>query len=395
MQVFKLCLKVIKKNLKPMLIYVLVFITIAVLVTATSTHSKNSSYSDTKADVAFISEENTPLVNGLKQELAKSANFVNVADNANALQDALYFRDVTYIIRIPKGFTDRFMRGENVQIEKTTVPDSVYNTYVDMKINRYLNTAMLYIKNGKDITQEILVNQLKIDLGKTSSVALKAAKSDTGDSRSATTSSITFTTFYFTYMAYVLPAILIFGIAAVMQVFNNKDLSRRSFCSPITARNYNFQFLLANAVFSVLCWLVLIVPCTLFDPKNFFSSTTPLQLLNSFAFLFSASSLSYLIGNLVKNRSAISALSTVCSLGPSFIGGVFIRQVYLNDTVLKIASFTPTYWYVKANEQIGALGSFDYSNLAPAINCMLVEIGFAIAFIALGLVIGKRRRVSD
>lgn len=393
MQVFKLCLKVFKKNLKPMLVYVFVFIAIAVLVTLTTTHSSNTGYSDTKADIAFLSEENTPLVNGLKQELSKSANFVNVQDNTDALQDALYYRDVTYVVRIPKGFTERFMRGENVQIAKTTVPDSIYNTYVDMKINRYLNTAMLYIKNESGITQEELVNRLKTDLNKTVSVNMTAVQQ--GSSGSATNSDISFTTFYFTYMAFVLPAILIFGIAAIMQVFNSKDLSRRSFCSPITARNYNSQFLLANAFFAVVCWAVLIIPCSLFDPKNFFSKTTPFQLLNSFAFLLAAGGLSYLIGNVVKGRSAISALSNVCSLGPSFIGGVFIRQVYLNDTVLKIASFTPTYWYVKANEQIGALTTFNFSNLSPVYNCMLIEIGFAVAFLAVGLVIGKRKRISD
>lgn len=393
MQVFKLCMKVIKKNLTSILIYVFIFLGIAIMFSLFSSQSPQNSYSDVKTPMVFISEENTPLVTGLKQELAKSATFTNVADNTDALQDALYFRDTTYIVRISKGFTDRFMHGENVQIEKTTVPDSIYSTYIDMKIDRYLNTAALYVKSENGITQEKLVSRLKVDLSKTADISLKSVNSQQGNG--STTTSQSFITNYFNYVAYILPAILIFGIAAIMQVFNNRDLSRRSFCSPITTRNYNFQYLLANMCFSIACWAVLVIPCTLFDTKHFFTWNTPFLLLNSFAFVLAASALSYLIGNLVKGRSAVAALSNVCSLGPCFISGVFIPSQYLSDSVLKIASFTPTYWFVKANQQIGALTSFHFANLTPSYNCMLVEVGFAIAFLALGLVIGKRKRISN
>ncbi|MCI1956046.1 MAG: ABC transporter permease [Oscillospiraceae bacterium] len=394
MQVFKLCIKVLEKNKTAMLIYIFIFLVISVMISRLSVSKPQTGYADVKTDIAFLSEENTPLVNGLKQELSKSANFVTVADQTEALQDALYFRDVTYIVRIPKGFTERFLKGENVRIEKTTVPDSVYGAYLDMKINRYLTTAALYAKYGGGMPQKKLVSLLKSDLDQTASVTLKPEKVRSAETVESGGTGTTFTMYYFNYLAYVLPAVLIFGIGAIMQVFNNRDLSLRSFCSPITARNYNFQFLLANIVFCIVCWAILLIPCALLDPKHFFSRATSFLLLNSFAFLLSAGGLSYLIGNLVKNRSAISALSNVCSLGPSFIGGVFIPRLMLSDTVLKIASFTPTYWYVKANEQIEALGTFDFSNLASSYGCMAVEAGFAVAFLALGLTAGKKTRVA-
>ncbi len=187
MQVFNLCMKIIKKNKAAMLVYVFVFLGIAIFIAAVSAKEPvGVMYTASKTDIAFFSEENTPLVAGLKQELSKTANFVDIADNTEALQDALYFREVTYIVRVPKGFTEKFMNGENVSIERTTVPDSVYSTYIDMKINRYLNTASLYVKSEKKITQEQLVNNLKDDMSKTASVTMSTAQKSTDDDNSTT-----------------------------------------------------------------------------------------------------------------------------------------------------------------------------------------------------------------
>ena len=100
MQVFKLCMKIFKRNLPTMMIYVIIFLLIAIGVSFSNQAVSESVYSDEKTDVAFFSSENTPLVKGLKQELAKSVNFVNLPDQTEALQDALYFRKVYCIFRM-------------------------------------------------------------------------------------------------------------------------------------------------------------------------------------------------------------------------------------------------------------------------------------------------------
>ena len=389
MQVFKLCMKIIRKNKISMMVYVFIFLGIAITISlASATHPVDSAYTAEKTSVAFYSEENTPLVAGLKQELSKSADFVNVPNTQEAQQDALYYRDVTYIVRVPKGFTERFLRGEKVNLERTSVPDSVYSAFLDMKINRYLNTAALYVKSEQGITQTELVENLKNDMSKTVSVKLNNQQHKADDTEEP------FTTYYYNYLFYCLTAVLIFGVSVVMEAFNDHDLRSRTFCSPIRPRNYSGQYLLAISVFSVAVWLVLLVPCTMFDPVHFFTRSMPYQLLNSFACLLSVVGISFLAGNLVKGKEAISAVANVCALGPSFISGVFIPQCFLNDTVLKIASFTPAYWYVNANEALGTMKNFNAANLAPIVNDMLMQLLFAAAFVALGLVAGKRRRLA-
>lgn len=384
MQVFKLCMKIIRQNLPSMMIYVVVFLGIAILISTANTRETAGGFSQTKTDIAFFSAENTPLTEGLKKELSKTCNFVAISDETEKLQDALYFRSVTYIIHIPKGFTEGFLRGDDVKISKTIVPDSVSARYTDLAVSQYLNTARLYTKGLNGIPQEELVSRISADLATNTPVELKTNAVKTDQS--------SFSTYYFNYLAYALSAILILGITAIMMVFNNVDLKRRNFCSPVHSGSINLQFILANLVFTFVCWVIMVGACFALYPSLLGTPNALWFLVNSGVFTLCLSNLSYVIGSLMKNRNAISAVCNVVTLGPCFISGVFVPQQFLNDTVLKIASFTPTYWYVKANNQISELTAFNYSTLSPSLFCMVVELAFAAAFLAIALAIGKQRQ---
>ena len=69
MQVFKLCMKIIKKNMSVLLIYVFVFVTFSIIVSLSSgsRNKETDAFTVSKTSIAFLSGENTPLVNGLKE----------------------------------------------------------------------------------------------------------------------------------------------------------------------------------------------------------------------------------------------------------------------------------------------------------------------------------------
>jgi len=386
MQVFKLCLKVLKKNKATMLIYIVVFLVVSLIMSSAMTKDEQADnlFIQKKSNIAFISQENSPLIDGLKNELEKVANFVELPDEKEALQDALYFRSVSYILRIPKGFTESFMKGENVQLEKTTVPDSLSNTYIDLCIDNYLNNARLYVQHVGDISQESLVLHLKSDLSVNTSVELKT-KSDKAQNH-------IYANYFFNYMAYSLLSVLILGMTALMLVFYDNNLRRRNACSPVSARSMNLQFILASLLFTVFTWMIMVIFCLLYNLDNSFNLNTVYFLINSLVFAVCGASISFLIGNLVKSANAISAISNVVTLGLCFISGVFVPVEFLGDSVLRIASFTPTYWFVNANNRIAELTEFNFSNIEPILSCMLIQLGFALAFFVVALVISKRRR---
>jgi len=386
MQVFKLYMKIIRKNIPTMLVYVITFVVVALIMSSSMVkeQKKVASFERTKSKVAFIAEENSPLIDGFREELGKIANYIELPDETEALQDALYFRKVSYILRIPKGFTEGFMKGENVQIEKTVVPDSFSNAYIDLCIDKYLNTARLYINQMKGITQESLVQSLRTDLSESASVEVKTDGDEPADYR--------YGNYFFNYLSYSLFAVIIHGMGVLMLVFNNRDLKRRNTCSPVSISSINLQFLLANLVFTISSWLIMVIFCIMFNFKNSFNMNTLYFVLNAFVFTICCSSVSFLIGNLVRGYEAISAISNVVTIGPCFISGAFVPQELLGESVLRIASFTPTYWYVKANNQIAQLTRFGFSDVQPVLADMAVIIGFALAFFAVSLVVVKKRR---
>ncbi|PKM67652.1 MAG: ABC transporter permease [Firmicutes bacterium HGW-Firmicutes-2] len=386
MPVFKLCLKIFIKKLPIIMIYVSLFLVISLLIAGATKTDREKGFVQTKTNIAIINYDQSPLVTGLINGLKEIAHIVPLEDEPSTLQDALYYRKVTYILRIPEDFTEKFLAGDEVWIEKTGIPNSIDAIYVDLQVNQYLRIAGLY-KSQSHIDSAMIAQHIQKDMENETKVNFSGGEEVQQDQ--------SYAMFYYNYLAYSLFSVLILGISTIILVFKNQDLRRRNACSPISAGSSNFQFILANGVYAVICWAIMVGFCILFDYKNSNTPNTLLFLLNSFVFTLCAVSISFLVGNLVKNQDGISALTNVIALGPSFISGVFVPQEFIGENVLKIASFTPTYWYVKANNTIANLNSFDMDSLRETMGYTGVVLGFAIAFLALALVVGKKKQLSQ
>jgi len=386
MPVFKVCLKIIKKNLPIISMYVVIFLVISFLITSSSVNQQAKGFTPAKAKIAFFNEETTPLVEGFKKELAKTADIVDLPDERDKLQDALFFRSVTYILRIPAGFTEDFLQGRDNPLQKTIVPDSVDNAYVDLAVNQYWKLADLYTRQIPGITQEETVLRVAADMALNTPVRISSPDHQKDISQS-------FIVYYFNFLAYTLTSVLILGISAIMVVFNKKDLIRRITCSPVTSGSIHWQIFLAILVFTGAAWLLMTGACLILSTEDFTSRNTVYFMLNSLVFSLCLASISFLVGHLVKNSNAVNAVANLIALGPAFISGAFVPQELLAAPVLRLASFTPTYWYVQANGKIGSLSDFTWPNLSPILSNMLVIVGFAMAFFAIALVVGKRNRL--
>jgi ABC-2 type transport system permease protein len=387
MQVYKAFFKIIQKNLAQLVIYVVVFLVFAILIANTYENPVNTDFAETKVNIAFLNHDaDSILIEDFKEYISQYANLAITQDDPQKLQDALYFRTVEYIVRIGEGFTENFLNGKEVQIEKAVVAGSTSGVYMDGLINKYFNTANTYVENIADLSVQELVQYVRRDLAQKAEVVLLPGTQNKNMDELAG--------YYFNFIAYSLMAILILGVSAVMIVFNQDDLKRRSLCSPVKIENINFQMILGTLSFAVLSWLVLMVASFIMYKDYMFQESGLLYILNSFVFILPALSISYLIGNTVKSKDAMSAVANVVSLGSCFISGVFVPQEILGDTVLKIASFTPTYWYIKNNNEISRLVSFEFENLTGIFNNMLIMAGFAAAFFAITSVVMKQKRMS-
>lgn len=388
MQVFKLYFKIIKANIKQMSIYLIIFLAISIVFAMSGKPKSEEIFSQTKTKVAFINlDETTVLTEGFKKYLSKNVNFIDIENKQEKLQDALFYRNVEYIITIPKGFTKNFMLGKPLEIEKNVVPDSTTRMYVDMAINKYFNLARVYVNNMPGITEGNLVKEVAKGGVYETPVQLMTF----GDKKQ----NNSFSVIYFNYLAYSLFAILILGVSSILMVFNNKNLQRRNLCSPMKSRNFNFELIMGNLVFALVCYVVLAGFGFIINLENMMSYNGLLLCINALVFTVAALSISYLVGLLIKSRSAQSAVSNALSLGFCFLSGVFVPQELLSDKVLIIASFNPIYWFVKANNAIGALSSFSIDNLSKVLTYMFIELAFALAIFSVALVVSKQKRISN
>ncbi len=385
MQVYKVYFKIIKSNIIQLMIYVFVFLFLAVILSSTYSDPIKTDFTSAKVNIAFINEdEDSILLNNLKDYLESHVNFIALPHNEKSLQDALFFRQIEYIVRIPKGFTKSFLKSEKVSVNITKVPESTSGIYMDTLINKYLNTARIYIESENDMTEKELIENMNTDLSESAEIVMlnSAVENDTYEKCA----------YYYNYLSYSLFAILILGVSAVMMVFHNKDLKKRNNCSPLKLKCMNFQMILGNFSFTMVTWILMIASSFILYGSFMFTSKGLLFIMNSFVFTLPALSISYLIGNLIKSKNAMSAVSNVVSLGTCFISGVFVPQAHLGDTVLKLASFTPTYWYVKTNNAIADSIILNTDTLMPLFYNMLIMVGFAVAVLVVTLVIIKQKR---
>lgn len=387
MIVFKLYFQIIRKYIGVISIYAFVFLAVTIAFATLSPASKMENFTEEKNRVVFINlDEESTLVKGLKDYLGSYSVFLNIKNDNEKLQDALFYKDAEYILKVPAGFTNAFLKGEPAALEKTTVPDSTRSVYTDMLIDSYLNAARLYLDNIPDISQDELVKEVAYDLSieTPTEMTRKDTGRDTGNAMK----------FFFNYLAYYLIGVLVFGGTTIMMVVNKTNIKRRNTCAPVKPSRFNAQILLGNVIYTLVSWAVMMLVCLVLYKGEMFTSNGLLYTVNSFVFAYTALSISFLLGTVIKNKNAQAAICNVLSMGLCFLSGVFVPQNLLSQQVLSVAAFTPTYWFVKANEIVGPLTNFTTENLSPFVNAVLIQLGFAAAMISLSLVIGKRKFVQ-
>jgi ABC-2 type transport system permease protein len=290
------------------------------------------------------------------------------------------------VLRVPDGFSESFLGGSgDVKLQKTVTSMSANNVSLDLLINRYLGIAGLYLQNAPGMSESEIVENVFRDLDVSSSLDFN------NYNRSAERGELSF---YFQFIAYPILAILIMGVTSIMMAFNEKDLSNRNLCAPISKANMNFQLLLGNAVFALAVWAALCVMIFILHGGAKLETGLILLMANALIFTVAGLSIAFLAGKFIKGGGSQAAVTNVVSLGISFISGVFVEQELLGRTVLSIASFTPGYWYIKAVNDIRTTVAFTSQAVAPILYSFLIQLGFAAVFFILALVVTKQRKTS-
>lgn len=390
MPVFKAYLQIIRKNAPLLLMYLGIVAGLAIMMTVFNAQSPQTGFSGSKVRTAVFNDDTaagTLLSAGLVDYLGQTAELVTLADDPQQIRDALFFGEVSYVLRIPAGFSGQLSQSASdtvVNIERQAAPDSTSALYMDMLVNKYLHTVGLFRAGMPEAADEEIARLVRENLALSIPVELSVQNSYRGSYENII--------YYFNYLAYALLSILILGISTCMITFNSLDLKRRNLCSPVSLRSQNLQILAGNLAFSIGSWLVMILVSLVLYRGAMLTWTGFWLALNAFAFMLVGLCLSFLIGYALKSRNAQAAVANVLTLGTSFIAGVFVPQEFLGRSVLAIARLTPTYWFVRANVAIGSLDSFDWMSLGDIRLACVIQLAFAGVFLAIATLLVYRKR---
>jgi len=386
MQVFKTYLKIMKKQAVSIMIYAALFLWLTIMIIF-NIDDGSDQFETSKVKAMVINHDGqSNLLGGFMTYLEQYVTFVEPKEGEEAVKDALYFNEVSYILTIPQGFSESFLEDGTILLQKQTSPNSMEAITVDNAIDNYFNIARVYLHHIPDIDQKQLSTYVTQNLEKETQVTI------TADIKDEVSIANNYNKEYFNYLGYILIASFITVVSLVMFSFHGLDIRRKHSAAPITDRNINVQLILANLIF-VLSYLILyVLSGFLLNRNRILNTNTILFWINAVVFAVVGLSISYLIGISVKSKKAISALSTALSLSLAFLSGMFVPQEYLGEAVLKVASFTPSFWYVKANNTIASLTSFGWSEVSEIVGFMAIQLGYAAAILSVALVVSKRKR---
>jgi ABC-2 type transport system permease protein len=348
---------------------------------------ENTQFETSKVNTMVVNKDgDNEFIDGFLNYLGQYANFVEAKDSDEANKDALFYREVDYVLTIPEGFTESFTTGGKAELMKEAVPDSIGAMSVDTAINNYLNMAKVYLDYSQGITYADLNKFVADNLQEQTKVTINVKERD------SVTFSNGFNMNYYNYLGYILISSFITGVSLVMFSFHGLDIRRRHTASPLSSRNMNLQLILANLIYVFSFLLVFMIAGFILNRDRMVNQNTIMTWLNAIVFTITALSISYLVGIVVKSRKAVNAIATALSLSLAFLSGIFVPQQYLGKAVLKAASFTPTFWYVKANNAIQGITSMRWSEISGIMGYMAIQLGFAAAIFSIALVVSKRKR---
>ncbi|MBQ6180884.1 MAG: ABC transporter permease [Ruminococcus sp.] len=384
MQVFKAFLKVLKSKWLSSLIYVIVFLVIAIPLAKDK--KAVEVFEVTSLKIAVFDKDDTPESRALIELIGKDNKIVEIEEDREKILDSLYSETIGYALIINKGYSEALASGDTEELFGSYhVHDSYSVVYMGQFLNEYVSSVRAYMAGGMEL-QEAVSSTGDVLAEKPEVKMLSDEEEGSGMPQ--------FFGGYFRYLPYIVISAVVNTLCTVLLVMTKKDIRYRTDCSCLSPFSFTVQLYAGSILFVLAQWLVLMgAGVFLF---GMYSGRQWLAVLNSFIFTLLVTSLTIFIASFTPSERVISLMTQILGLGMSFLCGIFVPLSILSDNVIAFSRFLPAYWYVKANELIckdvdftrGGGMTADGGNL---ILYMGIELGFAATFAVLSILVRKLR----
>jgi ABC-2 type transport system permease protein len=154
------------------------------------------------------------------------------------------------------------------------------------------------------------------------------------------------------------------------------------------------QLTLGCVIAALIMWALSFIPAFIIHGNEMLNIINMFRIVNTLGLLSVAVGLAFLLGNVLDNKDMLATAIIIISMGLSFGSGVFVPQEFMSSQILTIARFFPIYWYIRVNELFAGLTVVDSEILRMFWEGLLVQFGFALALIAITLMVIRQKRMK-
>ena len=379
MTVFKTFWKIVNKYKGTIILYTVMLISFGGINLASN--DTTTTFTSTLPNIAIINnDQKSVLTNNLINYLSENSKVVDIENDEEKINDALFYRDVSYVVYIPKNYTNDVLKGMNPTIDIKSTNDYT-SSLEEMMLTDYLNLQNTYLKLTTD--QAKLTNYINDTLKDKSEVVL-TSKFDTN--------TLSKVSRYFNFASYSILAVVIFIITLVLTSFKEKTVNKRIVVSSTNYKKHSGLILKSSLLYALIVWVLFSLLAIILLGKSLLNIRGLLLSLNTLIFTLQALTFALLISSLVNNKDAIGGIVNVVALGSAFLCGAFIPSMYLPEKVVSISHIFPAYYYNNSNDLVTSLEVINLTTLKPFITNIMMMLVFMLVFIVLNNFVIKNRR---
>ena len=204
MTVFKAFWKIVKKYKVTVILYTVMLIIFGGI--SISSGDNGFKYTDSKPRIYVVNNDlNNKLTENFISYLNKNSDLIKIKDNK--VDDAIFYKDIDYVIYIPELYGSNVLNGLNpiLDIKKN---DSYDSTLAQLLVEKYIKVQNVYANMYSD--ENVIVDAINNNLNSSIDVDI---------SSSINISKTSKMTSYFNYASYSILAIIIYIICLNVKSF--------------------------------------------------------------------------------------------------------------------------------------------------------------------------------
>ena len=379
MQVYKTFLRIALKSISSGIAYIVIFTSLSFILAKVNSSDTKETFNAKKIEIAVVDRDNSELSNSLYDYLDSTQKVEAIDDDENAWSDELFYHSVEAIIVIEDGFEAAIVSGNTEGLVTSYAnPDSNCSYIVESAIQTYISNIGMYIKTGYNYEDAAAAAKANSEITATVDILSE----DSGKSPTAMS-------YFFTYIPYMMSCIVINALGPMLLIWNKRELRERTAIASLSQTKINSQIIGALTCCSGVIFGLFAVIAACAYGKDLFTVAGIYYILNSICYMLVCVAFTYIVSLICTKVQSIAIWSNLFGLSTSFMCGVFVTRDLLADGVVSASKCLPTYWYINVTEE---LRYFDGTLSRSSYNSMFIQLLFAIAFFAIGLIIVKTKQ---